>query len=132
MLNSRLQWEEHVSLVVQRCYSKLAVLAKFSHRLPSSLKQLIIEALVFLNIVYCLTVWGGCHQSLRHRVQKLLNHGAQLVFGASRRTHVTPLLAQLNWQSLDSLISERDILTIHRLLYAPQAPCEPAPHADVP
>ena len=122
ILNSRLQWEDHVSLVVQRCYSTLAGLSKFSHRLPSSVKQLIIEALVFPHIIYCLTVWGGCHQSQRHRIQKVLNHGAQIVFGASRRTHVTPLMTQLKWQSLDSLIAERDVITVHKLLCGSEAP----------
>ena len=40
VVDSRLQWVDHVSLVVRRCYSILSGLAKFSHRLPSSVKGL--------------------------------------------------------------------------------------------
>ena len=122
MIDSRLQWVDHVSLVVRRCYSTLSGLAKFSHRLPSSVKRLVIESLVLPHILYCVTVWGGCNETQKHRVQKILNHAAQIVFGSSRRAHVTPLLAQLEWQNVHSLIRERDILTLHRLTHLPHAP----------
>ena len=77
---------------------------------------------MFPHILYCVSVWGGCNKTQKHRVQKIINHAAQIVSGCSRRTHVTPLLAQLNWQSIDSLIRERDIITLHKLTHSPQAP----------
>ena len=122
MLDSRLQWVDHVSLVVRRCYGTLSGLAKFSHRLPSSVKQLVVESLVFPHILYCVSVWGGCNETQRHRIQKIINHAAQIISGSTRRAHVTPLLAQLKWQNFPSLIRERDIVTVHRLMHLPQAP----------
>ena len=73
VVDSRLQWVDHVSLVVRRCYSTLSGLAKFSHRLPSSVKRLIVQSLVFPHIVYCVSVWGGCNKTQKHRVQKKIS-----------------------------------------------------------
>ena len=67
-------------------------------------------------------MWGSCNETQKHRVEKIINHAAQIVSGTSRRAHVTPLLAQLNWQNLHSLIRERDIITLHKLTYLYQAP----------
>ena len=117
VLDCDLRWEAHVSQVVRRCYATHSGLAKLSNKLPSSVKQLIIEALVFPHILYCITVWGGCTKLQKHRIQKVMNHAARKVTCSRRRDHVTPLLSLFNWQSVDSLILERDILTIHKLLY---------------
>ena len=119
VLDSDLRWEAHVSQIVRRCYATLSGLAKFANKLPRSIKQLIVEALVFPHILYCITVWGGCTKLQMHRVQKVMNHAARIVTCSRRRDHVTPLLDMLDWQSVDSLILERDILTIHKLLYRP-------------
>ena len=120
VLDADLRWEAHVSQVVRRCYATLSGLAKLSNKLPNTVKQLIVEALVFPHILYCITVWGGCTKLQKHRVQKVINQAARIVTGSRRRDHVTPLLNQLEWQSVDSLILERDILTIHKLLYRPE------------
>ena len=117
VLDPDLRFEAHVSQIVRRCYATLSGLAKFANKLPASVKQLIVEALVFPHVLYCVTVWGGCTKSQRHRVQKVINHAARVVTCSRRRDHVTPLLDLLDWQSVDSLILERDILTVHKLLY---------------
>ena len=115
-LDPELKWEDHVSMVIRRSYATLAGLAKFSHSLPTAVKKFIVEALVFPHIEYCLTVWGGCRDVQRKRVQKVLNHAAQITTSSRRNAHVTPLFAELNWQNLDKLIVEKDILTIHKIL----------------
>ena len=37
----------------------------------------------------------------RHRLQKVINHCARIVFCSKKYEHVTPLLKQLNWPTLD-------------------------------
>ena len=103
-LDPELRWEDHVSMVIRKSYATLAGLAKFATRLPTAVKKFIVEALIFPHIMYCLTVWGGCRDVQRKRVQKVLNHASQIVTSSRRNDHVTPLLAELNWQRLEKLI----------------------------
>ena len=70
---------------------------------------------------YCLTVWGGCSATLRHRVQKVINFGARIVTGLSRREHITPALESLGWDRLDGMLEERDAAMLRRLM-SPGAP----------
>ena len=55
--DSGLTWEPHVSAVVRRCYGILIGLARVRNRLPRETKRLLIEALVFSHVRYCLFVW---------------------------------------------------------------------------
>ena len=85
----------HVSMVIRRSYATLAGLAKFSHSLPTAVKKFIVEALVFPHIEYCLTVWGGCRDFQRKRVQKMLNHAALRV---NRAAYIEKLILELSVQ----------------------------------
>ena len=121
IVDSGLDWERHVSATVQRCYGTLVGLAKLSHQLPFETKKVIIEGLVHPHIRYCLTVWGGCSKSQRHRIQKTLNFAARVVTGIKRTQHITPALETLGWLKVDKILTERDLITIHHLLRSPNA-----------
>ena len=73
-VDASLTWEKHVSAVVQRCYCTLIGLARMRHRLPRDVRKLLIEALVFPHVRYCVAVWGGCtstQQKTRSKMYKL-------------------------------------------------------------
>ena len=74
-VDASLTWEKHVSAVVQRCYCTLIGLARMRHRLPRDVRKLLIEALVFPHVRYCVAVWGGCTSTQQKRVQKCINFG---------------------------------------------------------
>ena len=57
--------------------------------------------------MYCLLVWGECRDVQRKRVQKVLNHAAQIVTSSKRNKHVTPLFTESNWQGLEKLILKK-------------------------
>ena len=94
-IDSHLTWECHISAILRKCYSVLVSLARIRHRLPKCTRRLLVEALVFPHIRYCMSVWGNCSAAQKHRVQKAINFGARIVTGLSRRDHVTPALREL-------------------------------------
>ena len=120
-VDSGLTWQPHVSAVVRRCYATLIGLAKIRNRLPRETKQLLIEALVFPHIRYCLSVWGSCTVTQRKRVQKAINFGARIVTNLKSREHVTPALMELGWHKMDALITERDLMNVRNALFNPSA-----------
>ena len=122
VLDRHLSWHDHISLVVKKCYCILVCLARTHRRIPRCTKQLLIEALVFPHIRYCLSVFGGCGVGERKRVQKVINFAARIVTGIGRRDHVTPALAELGWLKVDDLIAESDIAAMRRILCAPTPP----------
>ena len=121
-IDSHLTWDSHVASVVQRCNMILVSLARMRNRLPTETKRLLIEALVFPHIKYCISVWGACCIAQKKRIQKVLNFGARVVSGLSRRDHVTPVLNELGWKCVDDLIRDSDVAVVSRLLTSDSAP----------
>ena len=122
IIDSHLTWEKHVSQVVKRCYAVLVGLARMRNRLPEDTKRLLVEALVFPHVRYCMTVWGSCSVEQKKRVQKAINFGARIVTGLNRREHITPALRSLGWGRVDDLLEKQDISMVRRLLTATDAP----------
>ena len=122
IVDSNLTFEAQISAVIRRCYATIGGLAKLSRSLPENVKKMIIETLVFPHLTYCMTVWAGCGISQKQRLQKVLNHCAQIVKGVRRGAHVTPLLREMQWPCSDDLIAERDMDMLHWLLRNQHAP----------
>ena len=116
MVDSALSWEKQVSQVTRQCYCVLIGLSKLRHKIPRETKKLLVEALVFPCVQYCLTAWGGCNVTQRKRIQKIINFGARTVSGQHRREHISPTLQTLGWASFEEMISARDIAAVERLL----------------
>ena len=117
VVDSGLTFESYVTAVIRRCYATLGRLSKSARGLPKEVKQLIVEMLIFPHIRYCMSVWSGCGVVQRHRVQKVINHCAQVVMGVRRSAHVTPLLVELEWPQIDMLVAESDCgNVVHYLL----------------
>ena len=123
-LDSYLSWDQHVGIIVRRCNCILIGLARLRHKIPKCTSKLLVQALVFPHIRYCLTVWGNCSASLKARVQKDINFGARIVSGLAKHDHVTPVLKELEWNTVNEMLRERDIAAIHRLL-------DPSCEADI-
>ena len=81
---------------------------------------MIIESLVFPHLTYCMTVWAGCGTTQRRRIQRVMNHCAQIVKGCRRSAHVSAILQELRWPSVDNLVSERDLALMHCIQGVPK------------
>ena len=121
-IDSCLAWEAHVTSVVQRCNMILVGLARMRNRVPKDTKRMLVESLVFPHIRYCISVWGSCCVSQKKRIQKVINFGARVVSGLNRREHVTPVLNELGWESVDDMVRVSDLAVIRHLLTSNSVP----------
>ena len=120
-IDAHLLWEDHVTSVVRRCYGVLVGLARLRQKVPKCTRRLLVEALIFPHLRYCMTVWASCTAIQKRRLQKAVNFGARIVVGLGRYDHVTPALRELGWCDIDEMIAERDIAAMHHLVNAPCA-----------
>ena len=121
VIDSHLAWDGHISLVVRRCYSVLVTLARLRCKLPKCTRRLLVEALVFPHLRYCICVWGSCTGEQKKRIQKTINFGVRLVAGLGRRDHVSVFLRELGWPTVDQLIFEHDVAAIRHITTAAEA-----------
>ena len=121
-LDPNLTWEHHVAMITRRCYGILIGLARMQRRIPRETKRLLVEALVFPHLQYCMCVWGSCTITQKRRLQKCLNFGARIVAGLRYRDHVSGTLSDLGWRGIGEMVSERDLCTMYKLVHDENAP----------
>ena len=121
-IDSALNWEKQVSQVCRRCYAILFGLSKLRNKIPVETKKLLVQALVFPLIFYCLPAWGGCVKIQGERIQKAINFGARVVTGVRKRDHITPALEALDWLRFGGIVEERDLALMKRLLHSVHPP----------
>ena len=121
-LDQNLTWDHHIAAVTRRCYCVLIGLARIRCRIPRETRRLLVEALVFPHISYCLCVWGSCTVTQRRRVQKCINFAARVVSGVGYREHISGTLRELGWSDVGGMLNERDLMMMYRLVKDENAP----------
>jgi len=86
--------------------------------------KVIIQAYVFPHIIYCLCVWGGAAKGQLYKIQKLINFAARIVTGSKKHQHITPALNYLGWPRIETLVSQRDAIKVHKVLRVDGMPAE--------
>ena len=70
----------------------------------------IINSLVFSKLFYCSSMWASTTKKNIARFQKTQNFTAQIVTGAGKYDHITPILKKLHWLPVAKQLEVRDTL----------------------
>ena len=103
-LSGDLKWDKHVSNVVNKANSILAVL-KRNVRVPSqAVKSAAYTALVRPHLEYCSSVWDPHTKKLKDKIEMVQRRSARWVMGKYRwgpdTTGPTSMMRDLNWPTL--------------------------------
>ena len=61
-----------------------------------------MKSLVLSKLSYCSVVWGGIGKTDVQKLQQIVNFAARVIFNKRKQEHVSPLLRQLNWLSVEN------------------------------
>ena len=85
--------------------------------LPTNAAKSLVNAFVISRLDYCNCLYANIQQGQIDRLQSVLNVAARLIFGASRFSHVTPLLRdRLHWLRIRELIQFKLCLIVYKAL----------------
>ena len=110
-----LSWSSHTSSVTQRCFGVLSGLSHLRGHLPPAVISSLINALVFSQIRYCISVYGNSAQKNMSRIQKVINYAAKVIFGRKKYDHVSDLLRRLGWLSAKDLATYHTLSLVHKV-----------------
>ena len=97
MLDSKLDWKEHVLVVCKRVNSLMYRLYHFRRSTNFALRKHLVASLLFPLIDYCSLVYRGLSGEQDVIIQRLLNRGIRYIYGASVAEHITPYRRELGW-----------------------------------
>ena len=104
MFDEDLSMSVHVNKVCQLAYYELRKISTIRHYLSQQATKTLITSLVLSRLDYGNSLLAGIPDTLLHKLQKVQNSAARLVFRCPKRTHVTPLLHALHWLPISQRI----------------------------
>src|SRR4030088_1223461 len=101
-----LSMSSHVSRTVSTCFNQLRRLKSIRRSLPIDAVKTLVNSFVVSRLDYSNGVFAGVTQRQCNRMQSILNASARLLYGGTRREHVTPLLRdRLHWLKFQQRIT---------------------------
>lgn len=84
--------------------SSLCRVNKVKHLFDVKMLERIINSLVFSKLYYCSPVWSNTSKKNGSKLQKVQNFAARIITGTLKFEHITPVLNELGWLSVNSYL----------------------------
>ena len=94
----------HISNVVSSCMAKLCQIKWVKTSFDGKTLEQLVSLLVFSKMLYCSIVWSNTSTTNIKKLQLVQNFACKIVTKTRKFDHVTPLLHELNWLSVDQLL----------------------------
>ena len=119
-----LSFKHHVTTLCSKLNGTLLFLNSAKKELDFKSRLLIVHALVFSHINYCLSIWGKCTKTQMEKVQRCINFAARITCDGNhrKRDHVSPLLEKLQWLNINNRLALQESTRIHKELTGKHSP----------
>ena len=106
----------HVSNVVSFCMAKLCQIKRVKTSFDGKTLEQLVSLLVFSKMLYCSIVWSNTSTTNIKKLQLVQNFACKIVTKTRKFDHVTPLLRELNWLSVDQLLFFRATVMTYKCM----------------
>ena len=86
------------------CFVSLCQINRIEHLFDSKSLKNVIHALIFSRLFYCSPVWSSTSKKNVSKLQSVQNFAARVVTGSRKFQHITPVLRDLNWLPVSSML----------------------------
>ena len=111
-----LTWESHLSELTKRCFGLLSGLCHLRHHIPRPVIVVLVTALVLSQVRYCISVFGNGSKKTLHRLQKILNFAAKVIYGRQKYDYASDLRQQLGWMTSEQMCSYHTLSLLHKII----------------
>ena len=115
-MDATLSFDEHITSVTSSCLSSLSQINRIKHLLDKNILLNVINALVFSKLYYCSSVWSSTTKKNINKLQNVQNFAARIITRSRKFDHITPVLKELKWLSVESMLIYRDCILVFKCL----------------
>ena len=116
IINRSLNWDQHINNLRTKVSRAIGFL-KYSRKfLPQNLLSEMYRGIVEPHFRFCCSVWGCCAVTKLQTLQKLQNRAARIVVKGSFDAPAMPIIRNLNWRTVDDIITSETATTIYKSL----------------
>ena len=113
-LDNHLSYDNHISKLVSSCMYKLFQINRVKDNFDKETLTTMITSLVINKLLYGSTVWSNTTSSNVKKLQAIQNFACKIITGTKKYDHVSPLLKQLEWLSIDKLLYFREAVMTYK------------------
>ena len=114
-----LWWNDHCSKVINKASRTLGLLRRTLSPCTKAVKSQAYSTLVRPQLEYASEIWNPNTTSEINRLEQVQRSSARFVFADyNKRNHVTPLIQELNWDSLHTRRLIQQATMLYRIQYA--------------
>ena len=117
-----LDWRKQVAAVSQRVTGTLRSLYRLKNVLPSHIKKMLVQSLIFPIIDYGDVCYYDLNADLLNKLDRLLNNCIRFVFNLRKYDHVSEHRSTLKWLPIRQRRALRALTTLFSLLNNPTSP----------
>ena len=103
-LDESLNFERHINELVSSCYYHIRNIGKMKYYLSSKDLQTFVHSVITSKFDYCNVVLFGINKSVIHKLQKVQNAAARLIYKLPKRSSISSVIRQLHWLRVDERI----------------------------
>ena len=115
-MDRHLTFVDHVNHVVGKCSGALIALMHAKHSLPKATIKPIVNALVLSSVRYCISLYGTCSITERHRIQKIVNFAARVISGRRKHDRISDVIQDLKWLTAEQLVTYHRTSIVQKVL----------------
>ena len=116
-LDAELSMEQHVSAVVRSCFFHIRSLSKVRPYITYKAASSIAVCLILSKLDYCNSLLSGLPQKQIKRLQAVQNAAARTVMKCKKTDHITPILRQLHWLTIQKRIRHKILSATYRSVH---------------
>ena len=116
-MDATLHFDEHITSVTSSYLSSLSQLInKVKHLLDTNTLLNVINALGFSKLYYCSSVCSSTTKKNINKLQNVQNFAARIITRSWKFDHITPVLAELKWLTVESMLIYRNCILVFKCL----------------
>ena len=107
----------HVAELSKKVTGILMFINRVSKNFDKTTRKTVVQSLALSIINYCISIWGSSNKTMLQMVQKLQNFAAKVAVGGARKyDHVTPIMKELNWLSVEDKYFLEKCSVVYRVI----------------
>ncbi|XP_058023921.1 uncharacterized protein LOC131190598, partial [Ahaetulla prasina] len=117
LLDGRLSFDDHLAAVSRRAFYQVRLVRQLRPFLDRDALCTVTHALVTSRLDYCNALYMGLPLKCTRRLQLVQNAAARVIVGATRCSHVTPILRGLHWLPVVFRVRFKILVTTFKALH---------------
>ena len=116
IIDNNLTWHNQIKTAKQTIAFKLSILRKIRRYLPTTTRMLYYKYYIKPHLEYRCTIWGQRSKTDTYSIGKFKKQAARLILDADMYSPSNPLFKQLQWQTFDQIVEEKQASMVFKAL----------------